>query len=306
MTVIAGRRSFRQLRPARRTCPSTYDGLRRRANSPKTGHVSGGRTRCALVRRSVESVLLEAALNGGRSPADHPAIPVSPAQLSAASRRGSPGRRRCRALSRSGMAMGGRAWPPRTWPAQSPKCASTGVPFGVSTGAWIISDPARRLALSKSGRCFQTSCPSIFTKRGRRSLPPYFLGRMWPRGRHGQPVGAERLVQSGLRKPMPPDHVRAPGAGNLPRRWRPSPRLRRFSTTAASRRPRLLHGVDATAWPLVDVARARGYGTRIGLEDTLTLPDGAIAPGNGESGASRAASLGSPRARNQLSKDCTC
>jgi uncharacterized protein (DUF849 family) len=32
----------------------------------------------------------------------------------------------------------------------------------------------------------------------------------------------------------------------------------------------------------VDAARARGYATRIGFEDTLTLPDGEVARGNGE------------------------
>jgi uncharacterized protein (DUF849 family) len=38
--------------------------------------------------------------------------------------------------------------------------------------------------------------------------------------------------------------------------------------------PRLLHGVDATAWPLLDEAIARGYEGRIGFEDTFALPDG--------------------------------
>jgi uncharacterized protein (DUF849 family) len=44
----------------------------------------------------------------------------------------------------------------------------------------------------------------------------------------------------------------------------------------------LLHGMNATAWPLVDAAGARGYGTRIGFEDTLTLPNGEVARGNGD------------------------
>ena len=48
------------------------------------------------------------------------------------------------------------------------------------------------------------------------------------------------------------------------------------------RSPRLLHGVDATAWTLLDEAAARRYDGRIGLEDTLTLPDGRPADGNGE------------------------
>ena len=37
--------------------------------------------------------------------------------------------------------------------------------------------------------------------------------------------------------------------------------------------PRLLHGTAATAWPLLDEAARLGYDARIGLEDTLMLPN---------------------------------
>jgi uncharacterized protein (DUF849 family) len=46
--------------------------------------------------------------------------------------------------------------------------------------------------------------------------------------------------------------------------------------------PRLLHGAGPVAWDLVAEAARRGYDTRIGLEDTLRLPDGKQAPGNAE------------------------
>jgi uncharacterized protein (DUF849 family) len=46
--------------------------------------------------------------------------------------------------------------------------------------------------------------------------------------------------------------------------------------------PLLLHGFLATAWPMLDAAARRGYDTRIGLEDTIHLPDGALASGNAE------------------------
>lgn len=45
-------------------------------------------------------------------------------------------------------------------------------------------------------------------------------------------------------------------------------------------RPRLLHGLDASAWELVRLAAERAYGTRIGFEDTLALPDGSVAESN--------------------------
>ncbi|WP_346540125.1 3-keto-5-aminohexanoate cleavage protein [Micromonospora sp. DPT] len=44
--------------------------------------------------------------------------------------------------------------------------------------------------------------------------------------------------------------------------------------------PVLLHGEGAAAWPVLAEAVRRGLDTRIGLEDTLGLPDGAPASDN--------------------------
>jgi uncharacterized protein (DUF849 family) len=52
--------------------------------------------------------------------------------------------------------------------------------------------------------------------------------------------------------------------------------LHNFGTTAEI----VLHGFDKTAWGLLDEAGRRGFGARIGLEDTLTLPDGDLTPDN--------------------------
>ena len=49
---------------------------------------------------------------------------------------------------------------------------------------------------------------------------------------------------------------------------------------AGVRKPILLHGFDATVWPFVERAFARGFSTRVGLEDGSALPDGAVAIGN--------------------------
>ncbi|GHD37673.1 hypothetical protein GCM10007147_45870 [Nocardiopsis kunsanensis] len=51
---------------------------------------------------------------------------------------------------------------------------------------------------------------------------------------------------------------------------------------AKDRRPRLLHGADATAWPMLEAALAAGTDVRIGLEDTLRLPDGTEAESNAD------------------------
>ena len=44
--------------------------------------------------------------------------------------------------------------------------------------------------------------------------------------------------------------------------------------------PLLVHGEDESCWPALQYALARGHGIRIGLEDTLELPDGSPAPDN--------------------------
>lgn len=49
---------------------------------------------------------------------------------------------------------------------------------------------------------------------------------------------------------------------------------------AGSPAPVLLHGLDDSCWPLLKHAGARGVQTRIGMEDTLRLPDGSVAPDN--------------------------
>ncbi|MFE5945802.1 3-keto-5-aminohexanoate cleavage protein [Streptomyces sp. NPDC056480] len=46
--------------------------------------------------------------------------------------------------------------------------------------------------------------------------------------------------------------------------------------------PVLLHGEDACAWPVLRLARRLGLVARIGLEDTVRLPDGTRARSNAE------------------------
>lgn len=51
---------------------------------------------------------------------------------------------------------------------------------------------------------------------------------------------------------------------------------------AAPGRPVLLHGQDGGAWPVLRLAGTLGLDTRIGLEDTLLLPDGGPARDNAQ------------------------
>lgn len=226
-------------------------------------------------------VLLEAALNGGRSLDQHAAIPVSPSQIAtAAQESAAAGAGAVHFHVRDGD---GRETLAAAWVARAVvEVRKRGVPFGVSTGAWIISDPARRLSAVEEWTVLPDFVSVNFHEDGAAELAAFFLGRhVGIEAGVANGVGAERLVQSGL--------------GNRCLRIMLEPQEQGTAEALATvakcesilddggvTTTRLLHGVDATAWPLVDAARVRGYGTRIGLEDSLALPDGVIAPGNGD------------------------
>jgi uncharacterized protein (DUF849 family) len=156
------------------------------------------------------------------------------------------------------------------------------VPFGISTGAWIISEPAQRLGAVAEWTLLPDFVSINFDEEGAAELASFFLGRnVALEAGVANPFAAEQLVRSGLGNRClrimfePREQVAADAMATVAQ-------TEAVLDAAAVRAPRLLHGVDATAWPLVDAAGARGYATRIGFEDTLTLPDGKVAGGNGE------------------------
>jgi uncharacterized protein (DUF849 family) len=225
--------------------------------------------------------LLEAALNGGRSPDQHSAIPVSPAQIAAAAQESAAaGAGAVHFHVRDGD---GRETLAAAWVARAVvEMRKHRVPFGVSTGAWIISDSVRRLRAVEEWTVLPDFVSINFHEDGAEELAAFFLARrVGIEAGVADTVGAERLVQSKLGNRClrvmlePQEQVTAEALATV---TKTEAILDDGGVTAT----RLLHGVDATAWPLVDAARERGYGTRIGLEDSLILPDGVIAPGNGD------------------------
>lgn len=225
-------------------------------------------------------MLLVAALNGGRSRADHPGVPVSPGELAVAAGeafdagaqavhfhvRGPDGRE---SLAVSDVASAVEVLRP------------LGVPFGVSTGAWIISDPAERLATIGRWTALPDFASLNFDEDGAAELASLLLGRgLGVEAGVANRLAAERLVGSGLGDRClrvmfePREQVLLEALASVAE-------AEAVLDAAGTRCPRLLHGVDATAWTLLEAARARGYASRIGIEDTLTLPDGQLAS-NGE------------------------
>lgn len=226
-------------------------------------------------------ILLKAALNGARAPDEHPALPVSAHQL-ALEARGAVGAGAAAIHLHVRDSAGTESLAPADLAAtlQALRAAIPGVPIGVSTGAWIEPDPDRRLALIAGWDALPDFASVNLHEAGAIEVARLLLDRgVGVEAGLAHPAAAELLIASGLAEhclrvllePTEPDLAAA--RANVAA-------VEAVLDHAARGCPRLLHGENATAWPLLRDAVARGYATRIGLEDVLILPDGARAPDN--------------------------
>lgn len=157
------------------------------------------------------------------------------------------------------------------------------VPVGVTTGAWAEPDPVRRVARVGSWTALPDHASVNWHEPGAEALAAALLERG---------VGIEAGIWSGTagarlfaRSPLAPRVLRVlaevtdTDAGSAPATAR---ELLAALAGAAPGRPVLLHGQDGGAWPVLRLAGALGLDTRIGLEDTLLLPDGGPARDNAQ------------------------
>jgi hypothetical protein len=100
-----------------------------------------------------------------------------------------------------------------------------------------------------------------------------------------------------LRSPLAPRVLRvlAEVTDTDPATARDSARALLTGIGAADGRPVLLHGEEDGTWPVLRLAGRLGLPTRIGLEDTLRLPDGRRAASNAELVAAASAEWASAR-----------
>lgn len=225
--------------------------------------------------------LLQAALNGTRRKEAHPAVPTAPAEVAdAAERCVQAGAGAIHVHVRDSRGLESIA--PEdvaSWVAAL-RLAIPGTPIGVSTGAWIMPHAELRHH-TVSAWTVQPDYASVnFHESGAEELAMLLLSRGT-----GIEVGlpdaaaAERLALSRL-APRCLRVLLEPQAQELDAALREVEEIEAVLDSAGVVLPRLLHGLDHTAWPLIGTAGSRGYDTRIGFEDTLTLPDGSRAPSN--------------------------
>ena len=227
-------------------------------------------------------MLLQAAINGSRSPAEHPALPVQPYQLAAAAKV-------CAAAGAGAIhfhvrSQDGReslAAPDVARAVGAVRTGCRGTPIGISTGAWIEPDPDRRLSLIRCWHALPDFASVNLREPGAVEIAEELLELgVGVEAGLADAVDAELLVRSLLEdrclrvllEPPEPDPAAAlrtvAGIEGVLGEYFPDGT------------PRLLHGMDATAWPLLRDAARRGYAGRIGLEDTLHRPGGEPAGDN--------------------------
>lgn len=156
------------------------------------------------------------------------------------------------------------------------------VPVGVTTGAWAEPDPVRRVERVRAWTVLPDHASVNWHEPGAEELAAVLLDRG---------VGVEAGLWSGtegperfLRSPLAPRVLRILAEVTDPDPTTAESTARTLLTDLgpAHGLPILLHGEAGGTWPVLRLARHLGLSTRIGLEDTLFLPDGSPARDNAQ------------------------
>jgi uncharacterized protein (DUF849 family) len=229
-------------------------------------------------------MLLQACLNGSRTPGEHPALPLTPLELAQdAQRVVAAGARALHIHPRNARGEQSLDVQDIAEALLAVRERCPGIPLGVSTALWIEPDVGRRLQQIQAWAVQPNFASVNFSEPGTVDLCAHFLSCH---------VGIEAGIWSAE------DALLLLKLGLANRCLRILIELQEQETGAALataeailqcldeggvRRPRLLHGdADAIVWPMLEVALHHGYDIRIGLEDTLTLSDGRLAKDNAE------------------------
>jgi uncharacterized protein (DUF849 family) len=220
-------------------------------------------------------MLLQAALNGDRAPSDHPAVPVTPEQLAAdAVACAAAG---ARAIHLHPRDEDGRerldAWLVDAVVEQVRNEA--GIPVGVSTGEWIEPDLERRIELVRAWRAPDYASVNLSEDGAERIMAALAEAGVGIEAGVWSVGDAERLAATGAAVTRVLVEPVDAGAGAREVVDETHDALDRLGIDA----PRLQHGDGDATWVLIEDAVRRGCDTRVGLEDTLHGPDGAVTAG---------------------------
>lgn len=225
---------------------------------------------------------LKACVNGPRTRGEHPAVPQTPEQLTREAARLAPlGVQALHVHPKDDV--GHDSLRPDVVDAAvvATRDGAPGLPVGVTTGAWAMPDPAERVAAIQSWSALPDFASVNWHEDGAERVAAELLTRgvsveagLW------NAEAVQRWARSAFRGrclrvllELPDglgDQAATDQAGEL------IALVRRADPAGAV----LLHGAGTSCWPTLRHAVRLGLATRIGLEDTLTLPDGSPAADN--------------------------
>jgi uncharacterized protein (DUF849 family) len=227
------------------------------------------------LRQVATEMAVKACLNGGRTRAEHPAVPLAPAELAADAA----------AVRRAG-AFAVHVHPRDAGGAQTLKGAACdaavaairaavpGLPVGLSTAEAIDPDPFSRAAAVRAWRQRPDFVSVNFSELGWAGIARAAVhAGIGVEAGLATPADAEELARSPFTHQVVRALVEVDGGAED---------ARAVAQLIPSGIPQLWHGFGERTWEVLSAAATAGVDVRVGLEDVLVLPDGRTAADNAE------------------------
>ncbi|AJE38755.1 3-keto-5-aminohexanoate cleavage protein [Streptomyces nodosus] len=228
-------------------------------------------------------MFLKAAVNGGRTRAEHPAVPVTARQIAADTR----------AVLTAGADVvhlhvrtpdGGQTIAPDALAEvlRAVRSTAPGAIVGTTTGLWTCSNPEERYGLVESWEFLPDFASVAFSEIGAAETAELVLARGMTLE---SAVWSVDDVPALLASPTLADNVRIliepmdEDPGTAVDHAREMAAMIRAAGVVC---PLLYHGEADSTWPVLRAALADGHQARIGFEDGTLLPDGTTARDNAE------------------------
>lgn len=224
---------------------------------------------------------VQACVNGARPPAEHPALPVTPAALASdAAAVAAAGADAVHLHVKDDVGHDTLDAGRLSEVLAAVRDAAPGLAVGVTTGAWAAPDAAARWAAVDRWTALPEFASVNWHEDGAEGVAALLIARgvdveagLW----HEDAVA--QWTRSPLRDQCRRVLLELPDGLDEQATRRLAARLL-DAVGSASAVPVLLHGEGTSCWPALRHAAAAGLALRIGLEDTLELPDRTPAPGN--------------------------
>ncbi|TCC66327.1 hypothetical protein E0H73_05420 [Kribbella pittospori] len=215
-------------------------------------------------------MLIKACLNGDRSRADHPGVPVTPEELAAEGAAAvRAGAQALHVHPRGADERESLRWDDIRVAVEAVRVSCPGVPVGVSTRAEIVPELAARLRLIGEWRAGPDFASVNFHEDGAERVADLLIAReIGVEAGLFTPEAARRYLAWGgpvVRVLVEAIPGVSPGADGVAAAV--------AVLDALPTRDVLVHGEGEWAWPVLRWASAQGYDVRLGLEDMLTGPE---------------------------------